>query len=76
MKFNFNLYKMKKIVIVLFLGLYKCGISKREKKADTTTLIAAKIPKSFNASEFTKSKHKNATAVVVLLITNGIVISL
>src|SRR6218665_578630 len=58
------------------LGLYRCGTISSEKNADAITITAAKIPRSLSASDLTKSKHKNATAVVELLMIKGIVMSL
>jgi len=65
--------KFSLCAVTSFFGLYKCGTIKSEKKAEPMTIAAAKMPRSRNASLFTKSRHKNANAVVDELMNKGFV---
>jgi len=58
------------------LDLIKCGKTISENKAALRILKAANKPKSFNAFELIKYKLRKAAAVVTLLITIGVAISL
>jgi len=68
--------KLELVAPLPFGILYNCGIRINANTEATITLIAANIPRSLSALLFTKIKHKNATAVVLLLIKTGLVTSL
>ncbi len=55
---------------------YKTGIKTKEKTEVETTLRPAKIPKSCNASELIKNKHKKVIDVVTPHSNKGFVMSL
>ena len=61
---------------ISFFVLYKSGIKINEKNEVATTLKAAKIAKSCNASDLIKNKHKKVIPVVIPQSMSGFEMSL